>query len=39
MVKWLEFHVLLQLINPKVDDHITIAHLEGSKKIYNLFLL
>ena len=36
MVKWLEFYVLLQLINPKVDGHVTIAHLAVSKKIYNL---
>ncbi|OCK94683.1 uncharacterized protein K441DRAFT_559759, partial [Cenococcum geophilum 1.58] len=32
----LEFYILLQLINPKVDGHITIAHLVVSKKIYNL---
>ena len=36
MVEWLEFYVLLQLINPKVDGHITTAHLIVSKKIYNL---
>jgi len=36
IVKWLEFHVLLQLINPKVDGHVTTAHLAVSKKIYNL---
>jgi len=35
MVKWPEFHVLLQLINPKVDGYITIAYLEVRKKIYN----
>ena len=38
MVKWLEFHILLQLINPKVDGHITIAHLIVSKKVHNLQL-
>jgi len=36
MVEWPEFHVLLQLINPKVDGYITTAHLAVSKKIYNL---
>ncbi|OCK91146.1 uncharacterized protein K441DRAFT_576174, partial [Cenococcum geophilum 1.58] len=36
IVKWLEFHILLQLINPKVDGYITIAYLAVSKKIYNL---
>ena len=38
MVKWPEFHVFLQSINPEVDGHITIAHLAVSKKIYNLWL-
>jgi hypothetical protein len=38
MVEWPEFYVLLQLINPKVDGHITTAHLIVSKKIYNSWL-
>jgi hypothetical protein len=35
IVKWPEFYILLQLINPEVNGHITIAHSEVSKKIYN----
>ena len=36
IVEWLKFYILLQLINPKVNSYITIAHLAVSKKIYNL---
>jgi len=35
MVEWPEFYILLQLINPKVDGHVTTAHSAVSKKIYN----
>ena len=33
IIKWPEFHVFCQVLNPEVDNFITTAHSEITKKI------
>ena len=37
IIEWPEFHVFYQALNRESNDYITIAYLEVSRIIYNLY--